>query len=92
MVDRWNRQHLDAPILLWKIDVSQQSGAIWDEVDAWLTSGGVANKNSLMLGGAGGMIWIRSGQIVGHVVNANAATVDRLLEMTEALFGDQPQR
>ena len=87
MVDHWNRKHVGTPLAMWMIDVSPQSGVIWDQVNAWLTSGGLQNKDTLMCGGAGSLVWVRSGQIVEHVVNANAKSVNRLLNLTEKVFG-----
>lgn len=86
-IDRWNRQHPKATITLSKIDVSEQSGKMWDSMTDWLESQDIPDATGLLYGGAGAIIWIRSGKIVRYVVNAAANGVDGLLVTTDQVLG-----
>jgi len=89
MSDRWNHQHNDATIALSQVDLTEQSGEMWDAMNDWLASQDIADATGLLYGGAGAVIWIRSGEIIRYVINANAETVDGLLEIMNHSFGSQ---
>ena len=86
MIDRWNRDRPNQVATLSMIDISEQSGEIWDATDNWLTSQDLPNRSGLLSAGAGSILWIQSGRVVQYVLNAGAETVDDLLDrMYESL-------
>lgn len=87
MIAEWNREHPNADIDLLQIDVSEQSGDIWDAVAVWFESQHIPDVGSLMYGGAGSIIWVRSGTIMQYVINANTETLDGLLALMSQSFG-----
>jgi hypothetical protein len=91
LVANWNESHPQLPLVLWKIDLSDQTGAVWDAVDARLAPEESSTKDSLLYGESGGMVWVRSGQIVERVVSASAESAERLLEITEKIFDASQQ-
>ena len=70
-----------------QIDLSEQSGDIWDAVAEWLESQDIPDAGSLMYGGGGAIIWVRSGNIVRYVINANSEPVDGLMTRMSQAFG-----
>ncbi len=88
MVADWRSKHPDANIDLLQIDLSEQSGEMWDAVEQWLGSQDIQDAGSLMYGGAGALLWVRSGMIVQYVVNASSEAAESLAALTWQAFSE----
>jgi hypothetical protein len=89
MIADWKSEHPSANIDLSQIDLSEQSDEMWDAVEEWLGSQSIPDVGSLMHGGAGSVMWVRSGTIVRYVINANSETVNGLVALMSQSFGAQ---
>lgn len=67
VVASWQVEHPDQPVPCYIIDVSDQSGEVWDALAEWLTAEGQP-AGHLMLSGAGPLLCVRSGHVVLHVL------------------------
>lgn len=72
----------------YRIDVSDQEGPVWEALKRWLQVEPMA-KGNLLWGGAGSLLWVRSGTIAHSVVNAAQVEDDKLLEITREAFGER---
>jgi hypothetical protein len=89
MIAEWNGKHPNLITDLLRIDLSEQSGEMWNAVEEWLGSQSISDAGSLIHGGAGSIMWVRSGTIVRYVVNANTETVDGLVALMSQSFSGQ---
>jgi hypothetical protein len=72
VIAEWNGKHPNLITDLLRIDLSEQSGEMWNAVEEWLGSQSISDAGSLMHGGAGSIMWVRSGTIVRYVVTVFA--------------------
>ena len=70
-----------------QIDLSEQSGDVWDATLKWLESQTIPDAPQLMNCGAGPLLWIRGGAIKNLIMNPNSTTFDNLMAVTESSFG-----
>jgi hypothetical protein len=70
-----------------QIDLSEQSGDVWDATLKWLESQKIPDAPQLMYCGAGPLLWIRGGTIKNVIMNPNSTTFDILMALTESSFG-----
>ncbi len=89
MIADWNSEHPGANMDMWQIDLSEQSGEMWDAVEEWLRSQSIPNAGLLMYEGYGAIMWVRSGTIVRYVINANSETVNGLVALMSQCFSGQ---
>ena len=61
-----------------KIDLSEQSGKLWDSVHSWINSSNLPDPNSLLAGGAGSLLFVRYGRILGHSLNPGESPIHEL--------------
>ena len=85
VVEDWQRAFPDSPAPCYRVDVSEQQGAVWDAVAGWLTAEG-RPVGPLMMGGAGPLLWVRNGSVVAHVVGALQKDAKTLIAVTRAIF------
>jgi hypothetical protein len=88
VADAW---HTAEPALLaplFRINLSDQAGVLWDAVSAWLKR--EERPCDLMSCGAGPVLWIRNGHVIDHVSNpsylATYAGKELLNERTRGAF------
>lgn len=86
LVDCWQQEAPDRPAPCYLVDLSEQTGPIWDAVDHWLTAND-RPAGPLMFGGAGPLLWVHCGTVVAHVPGALHKSVETLLAVTRAIFG-----
>jgi hypothetical protein len=67
VVAAWQVEHPDEPAPCYIVDVSDQSGELWDALAEWLNSEG-RPAGDLMMSGVGPLLWMRSGRVVLHVL------------------------
>lgn len=67
VVASWNGEEPCQPVPCYMVDVSDQSGDVWDALAAWLTAEG-RPAGHLMMSGVGPLLWVRSGRVVLHVL------------------------
>ena len=89
MITDWNSEHPGANIDLSQIDLSEQSGNMWEAVHIWLESQSVPDIGPLMFGGVGSIMWVRLGTIVQYVINANSETVNGMVALMSQCFSGQ---
>lgn len=82
LVEAWN---VTCPTPLYRIDLSEQEGPVWDAVKKWLVGEG-QNISPIMMGGYGALLWICSGRITTSVAAASMHSHSELLDMTSAAF------
>ena len=88
LIERWNREQTDAPLVLSMINLTEQTGEMWDSVADWLAAQDIHDSNALMYGGVGPIIWLQSGRIVQYVTDASAETDDALIDRMVQAFAD----
>lgn len=71
-----------------KIDVSEQSGELWDMACNWISSSAAQNPSGLIYGGAGSLLFLRHGRIVDHCLNAGEAPMNHLLGKFDNIYAD----
>ena len=91
VVTTWHTQHPEQQVPCYSIDVSDQSGEVWDGLVAWLTAEGRPAGN-LMYGGAGPLLWVRSGHVILHVLSSLQYDCVRLVAASRSVFntGTEP--
>jgi hypothetical protein len=67
LMDAWNKQSPRQPLELYRVDLSEQTGPLWEAVRQWMDSQ-FAPSERLMFGGGGSLLWLRSGVILAHEV------------------------
>ncbi len=67
------------------VDVSEQSGELWETIGAWLMAQGLP-AGPLMMSGAGPLLWLRSGRVVLHVVAPLQYNSRQLAAVTASVF------
>jgi hypothetical protein len=86
MIADWKSENPTANIDLLQIDLSGQSGEMWDAVEEWLGSQSIPDAEALMYGGYDPIMWVRSGTIVRYVINAKSETETCLGRTDEAIL------
>jgi hypothetical protein len=67
VVASWQAEHPGQPVPCYIVDVSDQSGELWDALAEWLTAEG-SQAGDLMMSGVGPLLWVRSGHVVLQVL------------------------
>jgi hypothetical protein len=79
------------PLPVFEIDVSAQSGDLWEAVAEWLQATGMPT-GPLMQSGAGPIIWMQVGQPVLHQLTPSQFSPSELASMTRHVFGLETTR
>jgi hypothetical protein len=66
-ITAWQSEYPHEPVPFYVVDVSDQSGEIWDALAEWLTAEGCP-AGHLMMSGSGPLLWLRAGHVVFHVL------------------------
>ena len=74
-----------------EIDVTEQSGDIWDRVTAWLTDQNNVDPTTYMYSGAGSVAWVRDGNVVDSIVNAHHTGTAGIVDRSVHAFPDRIQ-
>lgn len=74
-------------VVVRRIDLTEQSGSIWNEVTRWL--GPQADSLGLMYGGNGAVVWVKSGHVVSSVPSAYLEGERRLISRTRRLMATE---
>jgi hypothetical protein len=85
LLDTWVKDFPALPADAYRADVSAQEGHLWDALYDWLRAEPQAQGN-LMWGGAGALLWVRSGVIAASTVNAANLGYEELLAGTRRVF------
>jgi hypothetical protein len=88
LLERWQQEAPDQPAPCYQLDLSDQEGPVWDAVKDWLTAQG-RPVESLMFGGAGPLLWLRSGTVAAHVPAPFQTRVETLVAISRAVFGSE---
>jgi hypothetical protein len=84
-VASWHAEHPGRPIPCYTVDVSDQSGELWDALAAWLTAEARPAVH-LMMSGVGPLLWVRSGHVVLHALSPLQYGPARLAAMSRGAF------
>lgn len=79
------------PFPVFEIDVSAQSGDLWEAVAEWLQATGMPT-GPLMGSGAGPIIWLQGGQPVLHHLTPYQCSPSELASMTRRVLGLEATR
>lgn len=79
------------PPSAFEIDVSAQSGDLWEAVARWLQAAGMPT-GQLMGSGAGPLIWLRVGQPALHLLTPYQYSPNELVSVTRRVFGIEAGR
>ncbi|HEX5105312.1 MAG TPA: hypothetical protein VFV87_15940 [Pirellulaceae bacterium] len=85
LLARWEHEMADVPIAAFAIDVSVQEGKTWEATRTWLQSQ-QQPVDELTFSGCGGLLWLRSGQVVAHSMSASGYEQDELFAFTKSVF------
>ncbi len=85
MMQAWESQHPDEPVPFYVVDVSTQSGELWDALANWLTAEGCPT-GQLLMSGVGPLLWLQSGQVVMHVAAPLNFEITKLVSVTRSVF------
>ncbi len=84
-VAAWQSEHPDQPIPCYMLDVSDQSGEVWDALAEWLMAEGRPAER-LMMSGVGPLLWLRSGHVVLHVLAPPEYGATKLAAASRGVF------
>jgi hypothetical protein len=86
LVEKWHSAHPTVPIPVYRVDLSDQSGEVWEAISSWLQSEG-RPVDRLTFGGYGSLLWITSGSIIAHSIFPAATEQAKLFNATVSIFG-----
>lgn len=84
---RWRERHPESIVPFVQIDLSEQTGPVWDATGCWLCDQWLADPEMLMFCGAGPLLWIVEGRVRLRILAPCAVPLDTLYEQTQLLFG-----
>lgn len=87
IIGSWAAEHPDQPAPCYIADVSDQCGEVWDALAAWLAVEGCP-AGPIMTSGVGPLLWLRSGNVVHHVLAPIQSGVARLVAASRDAFVD----
>jgi hypothetical protein len=79
------KDYPDCRTALYRVDVSDQEGPLWNAFMAWLRPE-FQTRGNLLYGGYGALLWLRAGSINASVVGALGHSQEQLLAITRGLF------
>lgn len=79
----WNQQNHSRAVVVFRVDLTNGEGHIWNEVVAWLKK---QNLHMWETGGVGPAFWLRRGKIFDLTRSAATVTVPELLAKTSHLL------
>lgn len=85
LATRQNALRVGLDVTCWEIDVSDQTGAVWDATARWLTPQ-TEQGHSLMWGGYGSLLWCAAGELRSVAISAERMTWPDLMERTREAF------
>lgn len=65
LLESWQRTFPQHPISVYRADLSDQEGEVWDAIRAWLETEG-RPVDPLTFGGYGALLWMIAGKIAMH--------------------------
>ena len=85
MLESWQRAFTQHPIPVYRADLSDQEGEVWDAIRAWLEAEG-RPVDPLTYGGYGALLWMIDGKIVMHSAFLAQLEIPKLLLVTRSVF------
>jgi hypothetical protein len=85
LLESWQRAFPQHPIPVYRADISDQEGEVWDAIRAWLETEG-RPVDPLTYGGYGALLWISTGKILMHAVFLAQLEAPNLLSVTRSVF------
>lgn len=81
----WQKAHPDQDVPCYRVDVSDQSGELWDALAQWLTD---ENRptGQLMMSGVGPLLWVQSGHVVLHMAAPLEHDAAKLAKLSNSVF------
>ena len=88
--ERLAREQHARKVHCYRIDLSEQSGDLWDGFPKWLRKAKVhpSQIDNLTYGGDGSLLWLRNGSIAAVARNIYDKDIASLLETTSTAFAD----
>jgi hypothetical protein len=83
-IETWNRQNSGLAVTFYRLDLTEQKGAIWNAVGQWLRGQSVPPQ--IMVAGTGSLIWVSKGKVDHSLLNAVTANTKELIETTHGTF------
>jgi hypothetical protein len=84
-VAEWDLNHPAYQAPIYRLDLSEHRGEVWDAVKEWLVQQRV-DVGSIIFSGTGSLLWTRSGRVAASVVYAAQHGHRELLELSRAAF------
>jgi len=83
----WQTENPDCLFIGCEVDLSSQCGELWTAIGVWLeTQAFSAPASLLMMSGSGPLLWVRSGQVVAHLLAPHLADSAAILSTTRRVF------
>jgi hypothetical protein len=83
-IKAWNQQNPGSVVTFYRLNLTEQKGAIWDAVGDWLQ--GESVERGIMNAGAGSLIWVSKGKVEHSLLNAITASTTELIDTTRTTF------
>jgi hypothetical protein len=86
-LEAWQAARPTSPIPAYLVDLSDQTGEVWEAVRAWIRLEGEP-VDRLTYGGYGSLLWVTSGSITAYSVYlAEFGSIRFILAATSTIFG-----
>lgn len=85
LLESWQRAFPQHPIPVYRVDLSDQEGEVWDAIRAWLETEG-RPVDPLTYGGFGALLWMSTGKILMHSIFLAQLETPKLLSVTRSVF------
>jgi hypothetical protein len=85
----WNSSEPDLPTPVYRVDLSNQEGEIWEAIRLWLRA---QNQpfDELTYSGCGALLWVRLGSVIESVLSVEIVEKANLFAISKRIFGEHP--
>jgi hypothetical protein len=85
LLESWKANHREHSHPAYRVDLSSQSGELWEAIRTWLHSEGQA-VDEVTYGGSGALLCVLAGKVALAVPNVSIVEPMKLAKVTEAVF------
>lgn len=85
LLESWQRAFPQHPIPVYRADLSDQEGEVWDAIRAWLEPEG-RPVDPLTYSGCGALLWMTAGKSLMYSVFLAQLEAPKLLSVTRSVF------
>jgi hypothetical protein len=83
-IKTWSIQTSTSGVTFYRLDMTEQSGELYDAVNKWLE--GQPVRGNIVCGGYGSLIWVSKGNVRHSLINATWAKTPELIQTTADVF------